>query len=320
VDGLARIAKLLYVYFIAIEGVLDPGSRLSSVGHGDHHWRRGKAIGLPSLGCLQPVLAHEIVAVDDQIGESLVGLGLSVQVLFNPFIDVIELGSVGLGIGNSIISYDHPGGLHQAGFYGIAQAKVADDPGKEGFLAGRLAGRSKGRGCEIIAAQDAPDAVDSVQAAHPFGGLLDVLLFQAPNLGFCRDPPCMVGLVIYDQNVLGIGQIPEDIPDVSLIAPGTSFIDSLLLGDLLISFPIQSMPVPDHHFGLSEVVFEPCRNDIEQVIVVAGLGRHEDTQPVSHGKPWGHYKDVLGEPGVLWVSGLVEDLPGYEHGHDYGFA
>ena len=140
---------------------------------------------------------------------------------------MVELGFVAFSIRDCIISDDHSGGLHQAGFYGIAQSKVADDPGKEGLLAGRLAGGSKRRGREVLAAQDAPDAVDSIQAAHPFGGLLDVLLLQAADFGFCRDPPSMVGLVIYDQDVLGVAQVSEEIPDASLIASGTSFIDSL---------------------------------------------------------------------------------------------
>ena len=85
-------------------------------------------------------------------------LGLSVQILPDVFIDVIELGCVALGIGNSIISDDHPGGLHQAGFYGIIKAKVAYYPGKERLFAGCLAGGSKRRGREVIAAQDASGA------------------------------------------------------------------------------------------------------------------------------------------------------------------
>jgi len=37
----------------------------------------------------------------------------------------------------------------------------------------------------------------------------------------------MMSLVVYDQDVLGVAQVSEEIPDVSLIAPGISFIDSL---------------------------------------------------------------------------------------------
>lgn len=46
-----------------------------------------------------------------------------------------------------------------------------------------------------------------------------------------------------------------------------------------------------------------------------------DPQTVSHSEPSGHHEDVLGESGILLgVGGFVGDLPGYEHGHDYGLA
>ena len=319
-DDPAWIAKLLYVYLIAVEGILDPGCSLSPVGHRDHDRRRGKAIFFPPFGSLKPVLAQEIVAVDDQVGKGLVGLGLPVQVLFDPFVDVIELRSVRPSIWHAVVPYDHSGSLHQAGFDGIAEPEVADNPGEEGFFAGCLAGRGKGRGSEIVTGQDTPDDVDPVQAPDPFGSLLYVLFLQASYLGFGRYPPGMMGLVVYDQYVLGIGQVPEDIPDVSLIAPGTSFVHSLLLGDLLVGLPVQNMPVPDNDLGLPEEILEAWRDDVELIIVVAGFGGYQHLQPVSHGEPWGYHKDVLGEPGILGVGGLVEGLPGYEHGHDYGLA
>lgn len=80
------------------------------------------------------------------------------------------------------------------------------------------------------------------------------------------------------------------------------------------------MPVLDEDFPLPEFFCKARRDDGESVVVVALGGGDENGETAFDGEARGDDKDVFGKSGVGGVGGLVEDLPGDEHGHDDGLA
>src|SRR6266581_2800913 len=74
-----------------------------------------------------------------------------------------------------VIADNNTGSLDEAGFDGVVEAEVADDPLEQSFLAAALAGRSEGGGGEIEAAENAASAVNAVEAPNPLGGFFQFL-------------------------------------------------------------------------------------------------------------------------------------------------
>ena len=50
-------------------------------------------------------------------------------------VDVVQARLVGPGVRDGIVAHDHARRLDETGFNGVVQAKVADDPAEEGFIA-----------------------------------------------------------------------------------------------------------------------------------------------------------------------------------------
>ena len=95
--------------------------------------------------------------------------------------------------------------------------------------------------------------MNPVQAAHPLGGFLDVSLRHALHLGLSGDPPGVVCLVVDDQDVAGGSHLVQHVTDVGLITFGAALIHAPLPAYLLVSLPVEGVPVAaiSHHVQVS---------------------------------------------------------------------
>ena len=147
--------------------------------------------------------------------------------------------------------------------------------------------------------------MDSVQPAHPFGRLLDGALRDALDLAFGRDPPCVMRLVVHDQEVPRVRHLAEHVPNIGFVALAAALVDAPFLGDRLVRLPVERVPVADHHLAPAQLVAEPRWHDTELLVVVLGVGRLENSQAAPHGKAGSDHKDILREPGIAGVRHLV---------------
>ena len=69
------IAKLVYVDSLSAERKFDAGCCVRSVCDGDHHRRRGhwRFLLLPALRGFEPILAEQVITVEDQAGQGRLG-------------------------------------------------------------------------------------------------------------------------------------------------------------------------------------------------------------------------------------------------------
>src|SRR5579859_5112205 len=134
----------------------------------------------PFLAGGVPIVAEDGVGSIYEIRERNVRLDFSIDVVLDGRvrIDVVEAGfEVFPELG--VVADDNARGFDQAGFDSIVEAEVADDPLKQGFFAATLACRGKGRGGKVEARQNAPCAVNAVEATDPFSCFFDVFLGNA---------------------------------------------------------------------------------------------------------------------------------------------
>lgn len=77
-----------------IKGIFHPGRGLRPVAHSNHDRRRGRRrLGsLPLLERLQPILSEQVVPVENQVRQWLLGLSLPIQVILylGVVVDVVE--------------------------------------------------------------------------------------------------------------------------------------------------------------------------------------------------------------------------------------
>ena len=253
VQGPFRVAELVDQDLLLVESVLDSGGRLGAVGDGYHHWRSRVSFFPPVLGGLPPIVSQQIVGVHYQIGERLLRLRpAAVQVVFHfpVVVDVVEAGAVRLGVGHGVVSDYHARGLDQAGLDGVVQAEIADYPPEQVFFRALPSRRSERRCGEVVAIEDAARSMNPVQTADPLGGLLDLSLGDASEVWAGRRAPCVVRLVVDDEEVPGSRHFAEHIADVCLVALCAALVHAPLPGNLLVRLPIQRVPIPNHDAAL----------------------------------------------------------------------
>ena len=112
--------------------------------------------------------------------------------------------------------------------------------------------------------------MNAVQAADPDSGLLFCfLLFLGKfHLVFRVLAPCVVGFVIDDQNVGGIGHFTQNFAGIGFVALCTALINTAPLGNGFLTVPCQCLPVGDHDLTLMQLVHQSDRNDVELDIVI----------------------------------------------------
>jgi len=320
------IAQLVDMDAAAIEGVLHPRRRLGAVADRDHHRRCAALLAAPGLECLPPVIAQQVVGVQHQVGQRLLGLGPAVQVVLDVrvTVDVVQAALVGFGVRHGIVADHHARRFHQAGLDGVVQAKVAHNPAEQRFLAGLLARRRERRSRKVITRLDPARALQPVATAHPHGGLfgrvLQVALAQVLAFRLPVGTPGVVRLVVDHHQVAGIGHGAQHLAGVGLVGQGAALVHAAPPPDLLAGLPGEAMPVDHEDAPLAQAVGEPWGQDTEGVVIVPVGAGLEDSEPLAHGKPRGHHQHVPRKARVLRVSHLVQHLPGDEHGHHDGLA
>ena len=225
-----------------------------AVGNGNHNGRDGAACIVPRFIQSLPILAQQIICLRHQVGQRFFLFCGAVNIVLDGFIriDMIQLRFEGIRVRHTVITDNHTRGLDQTGFNAIVQAEVADNPAEQCFFIVLFAGRRKRRGREVIAAQDIPCLIDTVKAADPDSGLLFSLFFF---LGFAFvlgiPAPCVVRLVIDDNNVLCICHLAQHFSHIGFITFGTALIHALALGNSFVCFPCQCLPVGNHNLALT---------------------------------------------------------------------
>ena len=321
-QGARSVAQRINTDLLAVKGVLDPGCGFGAIGDGNHHRRDCNFILLPLLRSLPPVVAEQVIAVGHEVGQRFFRPGPAVQVVFDlrVVIDVVQARLIGLGVRHRVVADHNARGFHQAGLNGVVQTKIADDPAEQPFLGAFLAGWREGRSGKVVAGEDATRRIDAVQAADPFGCLLDVVLGDAPELGLGRHPPGVVGFVVDDQDVTRVRQVAQHVTNIGFVAPGPAFIDAALPGDLLLGLPVERVPVADNDLALAQLVEQRGGNNAKRLVVVLRVGRVEDRQAALDRQPRRDDQDVCGKSGILRMGGLIQDVPGNDHAHDNGLA
>ena len=190
---------------------------------------------------------------------------------------MIQLRFEGIRVRHTIITDNHTRGLDQTGFNAVIQAEVTDNPAEQGFFIVLFAGRRKRRGRKVIATQDIPCLIDTVKAADPDSGLLFGLFFF---LGFAFvlrvSAPCVVRLVIDDNNVLCICHLAQHFPHIGFITLGTTLINALTFGNGFVCFPRQCLPVGNHNLALTQFIHQTDRHNAKLCIVVISAARLQD--------------------------------------------
>ena len=269
-EGPIRIAEFVDADTLTVERVLDPSGGLGAVGHGDHHGRGDTPPRRPVPDGLAPVVAEQIVSVHHQVRQGLLRSGRPVQIVpdFRIAVDVVEAGLVRPGVGHGVVADHHPRRLDQAGLDGVVQSEIAHDPVEQRFLGTSLARRREGCGGEVVADENAARPVDSIQPADPLGRFLDGAPGDAADLGPGRDTPCVMRLVVDDQDVPGARHVAEHVADIGFVALGSTLVDATFAGDLLVRLPIERVPVADRHLALAQLVKQSRGHDVEDLVVV----------------------------------------------------
>ena len=314
------ITKLRDGNAFMIKGILDARRRFCSVSHGDHDRRHGRPGFLPCLVQHLPILAQQIVRLRDQIRQRFFRLGGAVDIVFYRIvgIDVIELGFEGFCIRHSIVPNNDAGRFDKAGFDTVIQAKIADDPSEKSLFIILLAGRSKRSSRKIIASQNVPRLMNSIQTADPYGSLLFcfLLLFCQLCLVFGIFAPCVMCLIVYDKDIAGICHLTQHLAGVCLVTLGPALINAPPFGNRFLAVPRQGLPVGDHDFALMQLVHKANRDDAKLIIVILFAAGLQHLQAAFDGQAGCYDEDIFREAPILRICDLVADHPRDQHGHD----
>ena len=130
----------------------------------------------------------------------------------------------------------------------------------------------------------------------------------------------MMGFIIYHEDIAGIRHLAQDFACISLVALGTTLVNTAALGNGFFTVPGQGLPVGDHHLSLMQFIQQPDRNDIELKIVVVIAACPQHLQAAFYCQAWGNDEYILGETPILRVGYFVADRPGNQHGHNRGLT
>ena len=207
---------------------------MREIGDGDHDGGRGGTFLLPPLAGFVPIVAKNGVCGVDEVGERDVRLYFPVDVVFHARVrvDVVKAGFEILPK-PCVIADNNTGSLDEAGFDGVVEAEVADDPLEQSFLAASLARGSEGGGGEIETGENPASTVDTVEAPNPLGGFFQFLFCDSFECGFRIAAPSMVSFVVDNDDVLGGSHVFKDLADVCFVAKRAALVHGLLFGDAL---------------------------------------------------------------------------------------
>ena len=208
---------------------------------------------------------------------------------------MIQLGFEGLHIRHGIVSNNDAWRFHKPGFYAVVQAEIADDPAKQGFLVILLSGRCKRSSGKIVTSQNVPRFVDAVKTTDPNGSLLLRFLLLLGQLGLVLRvfAPCVVRLVVNDQNVAGVGHFAQHLTCICLVAFRASLVHAAALGNGLLTVPGQCLPVGDHDLTLVQLVHETHRDDAELIVIVVVTASLKDLQAALDRQTRSHDKHIF---------------------------
>ena len=113
---------------------------------------------------------------------------------------------------------------------------------------------------------------------------------------------------------------PSTSRHVGFVALGPTLIDAAPSGNLFVGLPVERVPVANDDLALPQPVERVRRHDSERLVVVLRAGRLQDREAAPDRKAGRDHEHVLREARVLAIGDLVENLPGYEHGHHHRLA
>ena len=220
------------------QGIVHPRGGFRAIGYGDQNGRSGSVFVEPTLTGGFPIEPENGVGDVHEIGKRILGFGFAVEIFFyfGVHVDVgeprfIVFAQTGIVTNNDARSFD------QTGLDSVVEAEIANDPSEEGFFAATPSGGSEGCGREVKASKDAAGTVNTVQAADPFGGLVDFFAGEALDGGLGWNAPGVMCFVIKYDDVLRSGHILQDFAGIGFIAESAAFVYRSSLGDLFVGVP-----------------------------------------------------------------------------------
>ena len=114
--------------------------------------------------------------------------------------------------------------------------------------------------------------MDAIKPANPFCGFLQFLAGDTRDAYLRGNTPSVVSLVIDHDNIPRGGHLAQYLADIGLVTLGPALVYTALLAKMLLSFPVQLVPVADKdpaRLSLSELVYEAGWDDLEFTVVVA---------------------------------------------------
>ena len=102
------------------------------------------------------------------------------------------------------------------------------------------------------------------------------------------------------------------------LAPGQNRLGQFAGRDLLAQ--CEGVKVGNENFGLAQSRHLVSGQDVALAVVVLRIVRQEHPQPITDGNAGGDDEKGVAETGILRICGLVQRVPGNEHGHDDGLA
>ena len=206
------------------EVVFHPRGRLGAVANGQHHRWGQVALGRPVRSRGAPIRTQQRVGLLHQCGQRLVRLCLAVQVFghLGFAVQVVQLGTKRLRIGQGVVAHHYARGFDQPGLNGVVQTKVRHHPAEQARFGVGAPGGRKRRGRQVKAARNAPRLVDAVQPLHPARRFVQVnaqrLGLHLADLDVGRGAVCVVRFVVDHHQVFVPGQLAQHPLGESLVA------------------------------------------------------------------------------------------------------
>jgi hypothetical protein len=216
--------------------------------------------------------------------------------------------------------------LDDAGFDGVDEAEIGDEPGEWAAFLVTGAGDVERGGGEVDAEADARGLVDAVESLDPNGRFFAVGL---DGLGFLAGEFFLewggtvgvVALVVEDQDGGVVVEVAEDATSEGVRALLALVDDGVGLAAFdVFAFLGELVPVEDGDLAGAEKGTEGHGDEVEGLVVVVGIVRAEDLEALLDGEIGAADEDGGGEALVGGVAAAVAERPGDEHGHDDGLA
>src|SRR5208282_495103 len=136
---------------------------------------------------------------------------------------------------------------------------------------------------------------------------------------FWVTPPGVMRFIVDYDDVLRASHFSKDFAHIGFVAQRAALVHGFPFCDALSGLPVEFVPVHDFDFSLAQAVMQAGRNQPKLRIEVSLVGWFQHLQTILDGQSRSNNENVLREAFVLRITGLIDDLPRDQHGHDNRF-